>query len=255
MSISRMNQNLSLRLAIATLAAAALSACTVKSDSAPPLAGPSGFGLSFSMAANPTVLPRDGSTQTTITIVARDESGQPKANVPLEIATSPSIPVVALDAQTRSDGSARFMVTAPTPEIVAPLDNNLVLWVLPQGQGINFDAQNARAQSVSVNLTGYRNATYPTPNFTISPEAPKPGGSVVLDATSTTDEGVPCVTCTYRWDVEGLQLSGPVVAVFFGAEGSYSVILRVTDITGTSSTTGKVVQVVAEQDDEEEEMP
>lgn len=252
MSISRMNQIVSLRLAIATVAAATLAGCTVKSESAPALAGPSGFGLSFSMAANPTVLPRDGSTQTTITIIARDSSGQPKPNVPLEVGVSPSIPVVPLDTQTRSDGSARFLVTAPTPEIVAPYNNNVVLWVYPQGEGINFDAANARSQSVQVNLSGYPNSTYPTPDFTITPEAPKPGGSVVLDATKTTDEGVPCVTCTYRWDVEGLQLSGPVVAVSFGAEGAYSVILRVTDITGASATTGKVVEVAAEEEEEEE---
>jgi hypothetical protein len=65
---------------VAMSMAVTLGACTVAKDSAPSLAGPSGFGISFTMAANPTVLPRDGSTQTTITIVARDESGQPKPN-------------------------------------------------------------------------------------------------------------------------------------------------------------------------------
>lgn len=252
MHISRMNRISSLRLMVATCAAATLGACTVKSDSAPSLAGPSGFGLSLTMAANPTVLPRDGSTQATITIVARDAAGQPKPNVPLQVGVSPSVPVVALDRETRADGSARFVVTAPTTDVVAPEDNNVVLWVSPQGEVIGSDFQNARAQSVRVSLSGTRNATYPSPDFTFSPEAPKPG-SVVLDATKTTDEGVPCVTCTYVWNVEGVQYSGPVVAVLFEAPGNYSVILRVIDTTGARSSTGKVIEVKDEK--AEEEMP
>src|ERR1700752_1405334 len=158
MHISRMNRISSLRLMVATCAAATLGACTVKSDSAPSLAGPSGFGLSLTMAANPTVLPRDGSTQATITIVARDAAGQPKPNVPLQDGVSPSGAVVALDRETRADGSGRFLVTAPTPEVVAPEDNNVVLWVSPQGEVIGSDFQNARAQSVRVSLSGTRNA-------------------------------------------------------------------------------------------------
>ena len=197
------------------------------------------------------MLPRDGSSQTTITVVARDASGAPKPNVPLQVSVSPSIPVVALDTQTRSDGSARFLVTAPTTDVVAPQDNNVVLWVLPQGEAVGDDFQNARAQSVRVNLSGPRNATYPSPQFTISPEAPKPFGSVVLDATKTTDEGVPCVTCTYIWNVAGVQFSGPVIAVFFEDAGNYSVILRVIDSSGTASSTGKVVEVQEEEAEEE----
>ncbi len=257
MQNSRMNRVSSMRVAAAMCAAAIASACTVSEQSAPSLAGPSTFGISFTMAASPTVVPRDGSTQTTITVVARDASGQPKPDVPLQVVVSPSIAVNALDPLTRSDGSARFVLTAPTMDVVAPQDNNLVLWVVPQGEAIGNDFQNARAQSVRVNLSGPRNATYPTPDFTISPEAPLPGGSVVLDGTKTTDEGVSCVTCTYIWNIEGFQLSGPVVSVFFEAPGTYSVILRVTDVTGTSSTTGKVVEVkpAEEEEDEEEDMP
>jgi hypothetical protein len=234
-------------------AASVLGGCSIDKQSAPALAGPSGFGVSFTIAANPTSLPRDGSTETTITIVARDESGAPKANVPLQVDVSPSVPVVALDRETRTDGSARFVVTAPRTDVVAPIDNNVVLWVLPQGEAIGNDHQNARFQSVRVNLLGPRNATYPSPEFTFSPEAPKPGGSVVLDATKTTDEGTQCVTCTYTWNIEGLQLSGPVVSVFFAEPGSYSVILRVKDYTGTVSTTGKVIEVKAEKEEEEED--
>src|ERR1700752_2228331 len=106
MHISRMNRISSLRLMVATCAAATLGACTVKSDSAPSLAGPSGFGLSLTMAANPTVLPPDGSPQATFTIGAGEGAGPPKPNVPLQVGVSPSVAVVALDRETRADGSA-----------------------------------------------------------------------------------------------------------------------------------------------------
>ena len=52
MHISRMNRISYLRQMVATCAVATLGACTVKSDSAPSLAGPSGFGLSLTMTAN-----------------------------------------------------------------------------------------------------------------------------------------------------------------------------------------------------------
>jgi len=255
MRISRMNRIAYLRPMVAMGLAVTLGACTVSKDSAPSLAGPSGFGVSFTMAANPAVLPRDGSTQTTITIVARDESGQPKANVPLDVSVSPSIPVVALDAQTRSDGSARFLVTAPRPEIVAPQDNNVVLWVLPQGEAIGNDFQNARAQSVRVNLSGARNATYPNPTFTISPEAPIAPAYVVFDASGTTDEGVQCFSCTFSWATShGYVASGVVAAFPFTLPGTYAVSLTVTDITGTVNSTARSVEIKAEEV-KEEEMP
>ena len=239
--------------AATTCAAVILCGCTMQQQSAPALAGPSGFGVSLSMTASPTVLPRDSSTQTTITVVARDASGQPQPNVSFKASVSPSIPLVQLDAVTGSDGAARFLLTAPALATVAPENNQVVLRITPLGDAVGGDFQNARAQSVAVGLLGPQNATYPSPDFTISPEAPKPGGSVVLDATKTTDEGIPCVSCTYLWDVAGVQLTGPVVAVFLGAAGDHSAILTVVDATGTSSSTGKVIQVVAEEEEEEEE--
>lgn len=255
MRISRMNRIARLRLMVAMSVAVTLGACTVAKDSAPSLAGPSGFGTSFTIAANPTVLPRDGSTQTTITVVARDESGQPKPNLPLDVAVSPSTAVVALDAQTRSDGSARFLVTAPRPEVVAPQDNTVVLWVLPQGEAIGNDFQNARAQSVRVNLSGARNATYPSPTFTISPEAPIAPAYVVFDASGTTDEGVQCFSCTYSWATShGYVASGVVAAFPFSLPGTYAVVLTVTDITGTVNSTARSVEVKPEEE-EEDPMP
>ena len=62
---------------VAAIAALAVSACTVDKQEAPLLAGPSGFALSLTVSAEPQILPRDGSSMSTIRIVARDASGSP----------------------------------------------------------------------------------------------------------------------------------------------------------------------------------
>jgi hypothetical protein len=59
------------------------------------------------------------------------------------------------------------------------------------------------------------------------------------------------VTCTYRWNIEGIELTGPVVALGIGLPGSYSVILTVIDVTGTRAQAGKVIEV----EEEKEETP
>jgi PKD domain len=239
------------RVMAALCAATMLGGCSIDKQSAPSLAGPSGFGISFTLTASPTVLPRDGNAQTTITVVARDASGQPKPDVALEVAVSPSIPVVALDPQTRSDGSARFLVTAPTTDVVAPEDNNVVVWVLPQGEAIANDFQNKRAQSVRVNLSGPRNATYPAPSFVTSPEAPVAPAVVAFDASATTDEGVSCISCTYSWTSSHGESSGGMFTSFeFLIPGTYAVRLTVIDSTGSSSSIVKSVEIKAEEEDE-----
>jgi hypothetical protein len=52
----------------------------------PPLAGPSGLGLSIEMEANPAFVNADGASTSTITIVVRDSSGRPVEGKPLFVA-------------------------------------------------------------------------------------------------------------------------------------------------------------------------
>jgi hypothetical protein len=68
------------------LVTAALAAgCTMSNTEAPPLAGPSEMSLSLAITANPDVLSLDGSSQTLVTVEARDTNAQPAANVPLRV--------------------------------------------------------------------------------------------------------------------------------------------------------------------------
>ena len=54
------------------LAAALAGSCTLADSQPPPLAGPSEMSLSLAITANPDVLSLDGSSQTLVTVDARD---------------------------------------------------------------------------------------------------------------------------------------------------------------------------------------
>ena len=238
-----------LRPVVAMCAVASLSGCMLQNQSPPDPAGPSGLGLTLVMTASPAVLPRDGSSQTTVTVVARDASGTAMPGLSFVLRTNPPVPVVQLDGATGPDGTARVLLTAPTLDVVAPEDNNLVLRIEPLGEPINHDFLNRWPRAVAVGLLGPRNATYPSPDFTASPDSPKAGGTVVFDASPSTDEGQPCVTCSFTWVVNGVTSTGRIAQTVFPAEGAYPVELTVTDITGTSFTRTKVVQIAPADDD------
>ena len=72
---------LSHRLSLAVgLMAVLASGCTVQEQPTPDLAGPSELGLSLSVVAQPEILPRDGSSMSSIIITAFDSNGKPKPN-------------------------------------------------------------------------------------------------------------------------------------------------------------------------------
>ena len=59
------------------IAAMALSACGLEKQTAPSLIGPADTGQSIQMTAVPDQLPRDGSSQSVVTVIARDPSNRP----------------------------------------------------------------------------------------------------------------------------------------------------------------------------------
>jgi PKD repeat protein len=241
MHISRMNRVSYLGV----IAAVALGGCTVTEQSAPSVAGPSGPGLSVTLSASPAAIPRDGSSQSTVTVVARDASGSPLPGIRMAANVSPGATGVAQsEAVTGADGRATFLLTAPTLSTVAA-NNQIVFWVTPLS-GINGDFWNATARPVALGLLGPSNTTYPNPNFTFTPEAPTAPAVVVFDGSSTTDEGVQCSSCSYSWRTSDGQSSSGVYAYFeFLSAGTYAVSLTVTDSTGTTSGITKTIEVEA----------
>jgi PKD repeat protein len=221
------------------LLAGSVTACSVDSQEAPPLAGPSGLSQSLTLAASPDRLPHDGQSLSVVTVTMRNDSGQPLSGQRVSVgATTGSLSHV--DVVTGSDGSAAFVVRAPA--LSTPADKIDVV-VTPFGT----NASTALSRTVTIALTGTQNTTAPDAQFIVSPEQPTAGSAAAFDASATTDEGDPCGNgCTYTWTFgDGGSGSGRIVTHTYAAAGVYVVSLNVVDSAGTADSTGHAVTVVA----------
>src|SRR3990167_513120 len=90
----------------------ALAGCSLEEQPAPAFTGPSEFALSVTLSASPDQLPRDGSSQSVITVTVRDASGQPVVGQRLSVASSVGA-VSERDIVTGNEGRATFAFVAP----------------------------------------------------------------------------------------------------------------------------------------------
>jgi PKD repeat protein len=214
------------------VAALLTSACSLDKQEEPALMGPSDLGLSIALTATPDQLPRDGSSSAVVTLIARDPSNRPIVGQRLLLSLGTGSPVGAALSQqevtTNAQGTATFSVSAPSQ---GSTGNSIVIVATPVGN--NADNTRARILSISVNPP---NVGAPTAAFTFSPATPEIGQVVTFDASTTTDEGVACNTCTFIWNFGGDgTATGRVATHVFGAAGPYSVTLTAVDSVGTSS--------------------
>jgi PKD repeat protein len=217
---------------VAVVAALLTSACTLEKQTQPSLIGPAELGLSISMRAAPDQLPRDGTSQSVVTLTARDSTSQPIAGQRLTLSLSGTSPngsaISQAEVTTNSTGSATFSVTAPTQ---ASIGDSITIFAVP----IGTNADNARARSISILVTP-TNSGAPTAAFVFSPASPDMGQPVTFDASTTTDEGAACTSCGFTWDFgDGSTGTGRVVTHVFSAAGTYTVTLTAIDSVGTSS--------------------
>lgn len=223
-----------------TAAIVAGAGCSVENQATPRLSGPSEFGLSITMTASPEQLPRDGSSQSLVTVTVRDEAGRPVSGQRLSVASNVGR-VSQSEITTNSEGRSTFTFVAPDASVSG---NTALINVVPLGA--NFE--NAMPRTLTISLTGragVTSTTLPTPSFTFSPAAPTLGENVVFDASATTDEGARCLdACTYSWDFGGeATASGRVVNYRFQAMRAYPVRLTVTDAAGFSASLTQNVTV------------
>ena len=180
-------------------AALLLSACGLQNQEMPSLVGPSDHGLSIVMTAAPDQLPRDGASQSIVTLVARDSVNQPIVGQRLVLALAAGAPAGAAisqpEATTNSLGSVTFAVTAPTE---GSLGNSIVVTATPVGN----NADNSMQRRMSIGVTP-PNTAAPVANFSFSPATPEINQVVTFDGSQTTDEGAACNSCTFLWTFGG----------------------------------------------------
>src|SRR5262245_30341212 len=121
-----------LRLFATAGALALVGACTMKSQEAPPLTGPSELAQSIGVSVSPDVLAQDGASQSLVTITARDAGAQPIRNLTLraEIRVGgTAVDFGSLSAKslvTSGDGRATVVYTAPPAPAVTTDDFTIV---------------------------------------------------------------------------------------------------------------------------------
>ncbi|MGH9201308.1 MAG: PKD domain-containing protein [Vicinamibacterales bacterium] len=231
-----------LRLAAVTFVAAGVIGCSVGSQDAPPLAGPSEFGLSLRAEATPDSLPRDGSSQAIVRVTAFDAQGNPltkQQRIGVRILALNAATLSATDVTTGPDGTALFLVTAP-PKTV-PGDRIVVGLTPALG-----DFGNVVPRLIEIGVTP-SNPSAPVASFTFTPSTPIVGDSVAFNASASTDEGASCVTsCSFSWSFgDGSSGAGVVATHAYATAGNMPVTLTVADFIGATNTTTKTVTVTA----------
>jgi|WetSurMetagenome_2_1015567.scaffolds.fasta_scaffold113174_2 PKD repeat protein len=241
-------------LAFAAAVALVATACTVKKTEAPVLSGPSELGLSILVQATPDILTQDGTSQSTVTVLARDGSGQPVKNLTCRVDTILGDKVAdygALSSKTLttgSDGRGVVIYTAPAPSLVG-VQTEVTFAVTPIGD--NY--LNAAVRTASLKLVPSGTIT-PTGGaaavFTYKPDAPVEGDQVVFSVKfctgSSTDACTPTATTGFTWSFgDGALASGTSVGHAFGGAGSYPVTLTLYDAKGFPSSGTQAVVVKA----------
>ncbi|HEY6363051.1 MAG TPA: PKD domain-containing protein, partial [Vicinamibacterales bacterium] len=228
-----------LALAVLALPLVAAAGCGIEQQIAPALAGPSEFGLSITLTAIPDAVPRDGGSQSVITVMAKDTGGNPVAGQRVTLGMTPANggTLSASEGVTGQDGRATVEFTAPPPNVTV---DAVTISAMPVGQ----NADNAVPRTMSIRLRG---PAAPSAAFVFSPSTPEQLQLVTFDATGTTINGSVCGDeCTYAWKFgTETTATGRVATHRFEYVGTHTVQLTVTSPAGPSATFTQAVPVSA----------
>jgi PKD repeat protein len=237
------------------VAAALAGGCTMKSQEAPPLAGPSELGTSISVTVSPDILTQDGASQSVVVVTARDANSQPIRNLTLrsEINVDGVFAdfgsLSARNIVTGNDGRATLVYTAPAAPPLS-VDTNTVVNIVVTPIGTDFNNSSPRLASIRlVPPNGVYVPSNLSPNFTVTPTAPQDNEAVLFEACGSS--AAPCAPAnnpiaTFAWSFgDGASGSGRIAQHEFATAGTYLVTLTVTDGVGRSALTTRSVVVGA----------
>jgi PKD repeat protein len=229
------------------------SACTMKSQERPDLAGPSEFATAITISLTPDILQQDGASQSVVTITARGPNGAPLASVPLRaeirVGGTPTDfgSLSARSLVTGTDGRATVVYTAPpsSPAAVSVDTFTVVdIGVTPLGN----DFSNSTTRFASIRLVPRGVIAPPDglrPAFTVSPSSPQDHQTVFFDGTSSTSNSNNPIA-SYEWNFgDGGRSSGPTTSHEYDNPGTYVVTLTISDALGRSASTSRTLDVGA----------
>jgi hypothetical protein len=225
------------------------TACTVHQTDVPSLTGPSEFGLSVRLTAQPDIITRDGISQSTITITARDVNGAPLAGVQFRVdmavdnALQDFGTLSSRFVFTGSDGRATVRYTSPSPPLpgTAVLTDRVTIVVIPVDS--NYQAATTQTADIRLVLPVPVGGNAPIAQFTFAPTNPSVGNIVNFDAsTSTAPTGRTITRYSWNWG-DGESETGITEEHDFQIPGTFIVILTVTDSAGVSASASRSINV------------
>lgn len=242
------------RYGAATAVLLAAAGCTMDSQEAPPLTGPSDFAQSITVAASPDVLSQDGASQSVITVTARGPNAEPLRNLSLRVETQvDGFPVdfgsmSSRNIVTGADGRASLVYTAPRAPAVA-VDNFTIVEIVVTPIGTDFNNSSSRRASIRLVPPG---AVVPPdglkPYFSFTPESPQENQIVLFQACNSATACAPANNpiVSYSWDFgDGEGDHGPTASHDFVLAGSYTVTLTVSDQFGRKASASELITVSA----------
>jgi hypothetical protein len=246
-----------IRFTLLVFLAASSTACTLGSEEAPPLTGPSEFATSLSLSANPDAVAMGQSStaagqQSLVIVTVFDALGQPKPNQAVRFETvvngqlSSCGQLSNSTGVTGSDGRASTVFIAPgTPPDCANFNTDGSVTVRATPVGNDFQSSGASARNVSI--------------FMALPTVVNAVDGFLVDFTVTSIEGTRNFTFNgssshspghaithFAWRAsDGWSESGPREQVDhdFGSPGTYVVTLTITDDIGQSGSKSILLQV------------
>lgn len=247
----------SFRRALALVAIAAAPACTVHDTQTPPLAGPSGLGLTLSVNALPDTINQDGGSQSAIKVTAIGPDGRGMSALAIRLDTR--VNGVAQDfgtlsartIVTGSDGTASVVFTAPPRPTngVFGTCNGLAgncVSIVATASGTNFETANPASVDIRLVPTGVilPPASNPTAVFSFSPNPASANVPVQFNAAASQPGSGASQISSFAWTFgDGSSGTGQTPTHTFGAGGTYSVSLTVTNDRGLTATSSQNVTV------------
>jgi PKD repeat protein len=241
------------RVAGVAAIACALAACTIKETPTPGFMGPSEYAISVTLAAVPDLVMRDGVSQSTIVVRARDPQGGPIRSLQLRldmVVNNMLQDFGTLSTRTlftNAEGEATAIYTAPPPPSTGAslVTNSVTFLVSPVGS----NAQAAQYTTAEIRLVIPVTSTpgAPVAFFTFAPAAGiTPATNVQFNAGGSYPVTGSRIV-NYAWDwgdgtTDNIN-SGPSEDHDWAGAGSYSVTLTVTDDLGQRASTTQIITV------------
>ena len=235
-------------LAVAVMVAMT-TGCSLDSQKAPSVTGPSELGLSLGVSASPDFITQDGVSRSVIEVQARNGNNQPISGLMVRMDTAVDGLLAefgtlsAKMVSTNGDGRATVVYTAPPPPPAgAPADITVSVIATPVGG--NY--ANTVSRTVVIRLarpsiilppSGLPPGA-PTADFFFSPTQPREGDTVLFDGSPSTN------AMSFEWNFgDGRTGAGVRPTNAFDLAGVYNVTLTVTSESGATQSVSKQVSV------------